>query len=413
MEGEQEKDIQHRPTLPIKTEKVLRTGGLEGKPMEPLEPRVSIQGHNQDKIEIFNLFATRTSGRSLMERKTHNTLVWGGDEKGDIYGARDLKGSRNENPKIQFYDISPHGFRVVGMMDSVGLNTSYRVSNFLRNKGLPTERITHIYKLKEVRDPDSGKMPIDSWKIKARSKFLRENPNATEKEKGSLLNFLFKEDFFVAERELQTGFRLRDIAGWNEEEFNRNMNDMFRWLGVATKSRKCGLISDTEAPEKFNIESEEDIKRYFGEWLPEQMGIYLGRMCKLDIASNSIHAQNWSAVGTLYDLDSFTGKSIGSRENTYNNFKTDVLDTLGSIEELFTGSAILDKYKRLKEKAKGSFIDAYTKEKYGKELTIKEINDLQEYFKDNSYFDGKDQHSIKISNEEWRIILEQIEQQRK
>jgi hypothetical protein len=343
-----------------------------------------------------------TPGRVITETASRDKVVWGGKYESDIYGARDMKGVRHGNPIIEERDYDRGSFRVAGLWDCIVDDTEYiiKVSDYLRSNGLPTEHPVNIYELKEIAL--NGKVvSIDEWKKWAIDEYKGKNPN-NDTGLANATEYIEKARFFVVERELQTSERLRDI-GWcaNKEDFETALSSAFKWINVATKAKNNGIIPGTEKPEDFHIENPEDVQRYFSDWIPKQMGTYVGRLSKLGLAAHYLHAQNWSCAGTMYDLDSVTGQVFGEPA-TESDFNRDLRWTMGSLEELLNptgGNYITENYPDMLLTAKANFIKSYLDERG----SINRPN--YKYFMDNSYFDGKNRHDRYIKPDDWVKIV--------
>ena len=88
--------------------------------------------------------------------------------------------------------------------------------------------------------------------------------------------------------------------------FKKTLGRIFNWVNVRNE-----LMGKEE---RFDVNKKEDIRRYLGEYLPREMGRYLARFHRLGLAHGFATFHNWSAVGTLYDLDSVHGKPLGDNK---------------------------------------------------------------------------------------------------
>lgn len=320
------------------------------------------------------------SGRSIEDRLVDKKIIYG-DEYGILYGSRNIKGNVVQGDIYQrsavFEDENtPYGLQVRGLKDKVGIDRIVKASEYLRKQGLPTERPAKIYKLTQI--PYQGKMiNIEDWKEEYLKRELqRANKFGIGSDFKTLRNkesYLRSTDFFVIDRDLQVPERLDDIIQpETQEEFQKMIQPIFKWLNQAVQVKHGGLISGTPQPAEFNPENEDDIKRFFGEWLPTQIGTYLGRVHKNNLALGYPHNQNWSAVGTAYDLDSVQGQPFDGKIPTQEQFSKDVYKTIEAVKSLFESSPlsrqsyIQNTYSELLSKSVDSFIVAYLQEKIGK-----------------------------------------------
>ena len=111
------------------------------------------------------------------------------------------------------------------------------------------------------------------------------------------------------------------------------------------------------------------------DWLPTQMGIYLARMHRLKIQHQFTHAQNWSLVGTLYDLDSPRGEPYG-REMSEEDYDDDIRRTLLAITGAYSVSKSYLGSLHLKGQALESFVTAYIQGRFGSELTLADLYEI-------------------------------------
>jgi len=303
-------------------------------------------------------------GRNMTERLTSKNLIWGGDLPGDIYGAKTIKGtSLNLSIRLEPTHMDEVAFRGYGLMDDSCIERVIKASKVLRENGLPTERPVTVKKIDEILVNRSGKWlkySISDWK---NNELKRWKYSSKEVKK-----YLRDYDFVALERHVQVDERLADIS-FKRENFERFLKPIFKWLNVATRYRNGGLIEGTLKPEKFTL-SKASIERYFTGYLPSTMGIYLGRVHKLGLVHNFSHSQNWSMVGTLYDLDSISGKRLFDFDDKtgQKNFAEDFRDTVDVICERIPDaleySGISYKRKSL-EDALCLFTANYMKERFG------------------------------------------------
>lgn len=392
------KDVE---TTPIEGEKLSsdehkQPFNAELGPMATSSKRTKLPP-TENHMEIIH---RKNSGRTLTEKTTRDSVIWGGQYEVDIFGSRDLKGVRHNKPVICPIPYAPDGIGVRGLWDNVAVGYVDMISDYLRSNGLPTEHPIATSELKEIL-LEGKKVPIDEWKEWALQEYISRDPENVEGIE-KVKKYLAETKFYTLERELQTAERLRDIGTCqNKEDFTNVMGPALHWVNVATAIKNNGIIPETETPARFEIDNKEDMTRYLSEWIPTQMGTYLGRFSKMGFVNHYPHAQNWSCAGTMYDLDSVKGKAFGA---TIDNatFQKDVQTTLGALEELLNpdgGNYISREYPDLILIAKANFIKAYVKERefegkpnYG-------------YFMNNTYYDGINLHDRFTTPEEWEKIL--------
>ncbi len=268
-----------------------------------------------------------------------------------------------------------------------------RASELLRRKGLPTEKIVRESTLKEVwvkgGSNEVVKISIETFKkevlkrIWGSAQVERKNGDVhsaqtLEKRWRDIKDYFESTNFYAVTRDLQTAERLTDITHPTSiNKFQKNISSVFKWINTTCAIKRNGIIPNTEKPEPFNY-NEDDIKRYLSEWLPKQMGIYLARTHNLNLTHNFPHEQNWSAVGTLYDLDSLCGIPLGDKidDDALEQQKyMDCSKTLSALERSLPpdtpfGNDIAKLYPEVFEKAIESFLVAYIKERWEKQQLI-------------------------------------------
>ncbi len=308
-------------------------------------------------------------GRSMTEKITSKKLVWGGDLPGDIYGAVTIKGtSMEEDVVIERTDLFGGEYRGYGLMDDSSIDRVTRASEILRAHGLPTEKPVNVKKIKEVYIKRNESRLFDKYTIGNWEKKESEEHKRSLRKKG-LQKYLDDYDFIALERHVQTDERLTDVE-WNEKNFTGFLKPIFKWLNVATAYKNSGLIAGTPRPEAFDM-SKRSLRRYFMGYLPSQMGVYLGRLHKLGLTHGCAHAQNWSMVGTLYDLDSITGKRLfrDDRRSSQGGYADDfycAVEVLTDKLPRILGLSGLKDRKKLLEDALFTLADYYLKERFGK-----------------------------------------------
>ncbi|MDP3994660.1 MAG: hypothetical protein Q8P91_02430 [bacterium] len=234
------------------------------------------------------------------------------------------------------------------------------------------------------------------------------NLEAAEREKQEVVDvkaYFESVDFFIEERDLQTAERLRDLGRLKDEaSFKSVVEPIFKWVNKVFDYKKSGLIDGTNAPERFTF-TQDDIKRYFGEWLPTQMGIYLARMHKLGLAHGFPHAQNWSAVGTLYDLDSVSGLPVGDAATEDKSMASDTRETVGALAELFNSQTnyLRSNFPELTDKAQAVLVSSYIKERFGNQINNEQLESIK-----NSYFQYMGGGHVPIGANVWMEVTESL-----
>lgn len=335
-------DIQYLSSTPIPLEKDLPI--YQDNNFRPFAP--------QSQFDFKLNRVSRHHKRSLADVTTFEKVVTE-DENHIPFGSRDVKGIPTENASVKFDPYSPSSLRVQGYVFQTenGIRQIAGISRYLRSKGIETERIYQARKLNEVIF-DGKPISVDDWKkyqIEHADELVK-NIGDSEllrvlKEKGleitaeNFIEFVKSHDFFILERDTQTSLRIRDIGEIFKKENGNKINpkdvlsDLFRWVNVRESFRTDG---NKEA--KFDIENNEDIKRYFEEYLPRKMGTQLGRLHKNGFVHNFASDHNWSLVGSIYDAD---GTDIvdteKNPEESKQKFSDDYTTTVTCLATIFFG----------------------------------------------------------------------------
>ncbi len=364
---------------------------------ENFKPQGALSGMDEsfEPVKKYHYVERRNHGRSIDETASSAKVLWGGEFQADKFGARDLKGSRQEQFLIDIRQ-SQHGYneiRIKGLYDETDVEYLVKASEYLREIGLPTEKITAIYKPNEILYQGEP-VPVDEWKKLAKARFARQTHKGTQ---GVILiqdvnKFIDNSEFFQVERELQISERIRDLAFCTtEDEFKRVLSGPLNWINVATKIKHEGIIPGTEQPDPFDINKTEDIERYLESWLPGQMGNYLGRMKKAGIQNKYGHAQQWSLAATMYDTQSLIGEPLNGKKLTAEDYVYALQEALGVLEELLNPERpnyISQHFGNCLAQAKQNLLVNYFKE-----IDLVNDMDINDYdYEDiayNNYFDGR------------------------
>jgi len=223
-------------------------------------------------------------------------------------------------------------------------------------------------------------------------------------------DYLESTNFYVVERDLQVAERLEDLYKRNGEEFTAMVGGVFKWLNVATQSKGEGIIPGTESPEPFDINKKEDIERFFGEYLPETMGHYLAKFHKLGGIHKFPHSQNWSLVGSLYDLDSVERQNV-NEPMTQALQQMDTRVALASFGEIMGHSAqnyLSSEFpETLLQKAQYSFMKTYIDTLFPDGLDDQYLEKIKE-----DYFSGLEPRRHGVSKEvdrlAWKRVVEEV-----
>lgn len=290
---------------------------LVSRPFIREKPAISV---DKSDTPTRYVVVSKDAGRSLEDLLVGKKVVWGGELPGDIYGDTDQKGSRHGMVHLEKTGYQSKRWRVHGMAEYISqvVEREDKVSILFRKHGLPTTRSREIHVISDdtlLPNPKGKYYPLRRWKEYALDRLKKRlslsHASEIDSQVQSAKNWLDGMKFMVEVRDMQVAERLRSLAYCRiKEEFEGMIGPIFKWLNQATASRDSGLITDTERPAPFTM-ADADLRRYFLDWLPEQMGIYAGRLSKMGILHGNLTAQNWSAVGTVYDLDTCVGEPLG------------------------------------------------------------------------------------------------------
>ena len=308
-----------------------------------------------------------THGREIVEEESRNKVLWG-DVYGGWFAARGEKGGRWYKNRIrEFNDLSKNiflgevSFRFEGMYNEKEADYLVRVTDFLARNGILTEKIRVVEKLNTVVDGDEV-VEVDEFKrrrISEVKKTYGENSSGYK----DACKYIEEANFVEVERDLQVAERIRDLARCKtEDEFKKVLSGVFEVINLVAKVKDTSTLPNTNPPERFDINKEEDIKRYLKVWLPSQMGIYLARLRKMEMTNDFSHAQQWSLVGTEYDAQSFIGRGF-VRDCKEEDYSDAMMQSIRSLGELFgtRNNYIENNYKGLGE-ATANLIKEYIKE---------------------------------------------------
>jgi len=372
-------------TEPISTEaKPLYSNNIGYPFKENLnQTTASTEGPSEGQPQFQKI--SENHARNMTEISTSKGFVWGGELPGDIYGARTIKGTSmsvdGDPAKLDAGDTY-YGVMGIGLMDDRSIPRITKASELLRKNGLPTECPRTVKKLQEVLVKDKNgiyqKMPIKEWEENQLNNITSFDRISLESAK----KYLDETDFVALERDVQVDERLQDLQeALYKGGFRAMIEPIFKWINVATQARNGGLISGTEKPERFNM-TDEDIKRYLTDFLPSQMGVYLGRVHKLGLIHGQPHIQDWSAVATLYDLDGIYGKLLytDDPEQTNVDVDEDTRSTLKSIRDLVSEAEDSNELRNVNfgqnitDSTAQSFLKSYLAEKYSQDISLERLS---------------------------------------
>jgi hypothetical protein len=319
-------------------------------------------------------------GRATFDNRVDSSVLFE-DEYGNIYTTREWKG----NTIPDFRNLIVTYDNIWGVATANNGTMVMAISDYMRQIGLPTEFIVSVYRVDTVLY-DGVEIPISEAKeryvktkqkeYETKSQLLIEATKAFSRELGIMeipqgqlihdfihmitrdvpleltdeadnlveLNFdiqslrdvattgMFKDTQIVAiERCLPVGGRIKDLnRATSKQEYRQILKPVFRALTMIVKHRG-NIMPYLTAHAPFNIQKDEDIYRYLHEYLPTQMGAYLGRLHKHELAHGFAHWSNWILAAILVDLDSVIGKmngaDLGEKVATAKDYHDDIFNT--------------------------------------------------------------------------------------
>lgn len=320
------------PVTPVPIGKTLHEESIIKPWKQDDSPPVSV-GNDKSTTNSPLVRISPRHGRATSESRSHLT-IWG-DIYGIHFGAVNYKGNNFEN--VHIAKDSTLGWRVNGLVTQNVLYRINHVSDFMRRNGLPTEVVNAAYRIDEIRENSSQlPMSVSEWK-----NWILTN---WESDKGYVEVKKFVDtitNFFILERHLPMDVRVADLLeAKTEKNFLRLVDQPMKWFNQVLNLR-TGEYRPWNPGQRLDLRDPDIREFYFSNWLPSQMGEYLGKMHNLGVASNYPHTQNWCMNGVLVDLDSFDGPGLGNEFNVQNkeefskNAENDVDTTIYVIMEMF------------------------------------------------------------------------------
>lgn len=299
-------------------------------------------------------------GRATMDSRVEKNVIFF-DNFGNIFTTREWKG----NTFPDFNNLKVSGENIWGAMTIDALKDIESVSQHFRKIGLPTEAIIAVHEVKTVM-MDGEEIPIKEAKKKYKERRLPQvetemsalrteveklaqkvgaNPGKydllsrkflvkmeglmgtededlyydlrtkayalTEQHRILSTRYLDNSKFIVIERAMPIGDRLADLDKCKTvEDYKSVLFPVFEKLNLISKV-KGNVIPRVETPNRFDTQTDKDIPTFLRNYMPSQMGLYLGRMHRNGISHGYAHYSNWSLAGILVDLDTADGNIPG------------------------------------------------------------------------------------------------------
>lgn len=269
---------------PIKAELVWDS--VIKPPFKPVDPFGAIDMDGQGSSPFIRISVNH--GRAVTRE---GQVLWRQD--GIPFGALDWKGVVMKDVKVESSSVTGN-LRTRGLFTDFNLGHLVETSRKIRSLGLATEMPIRAWKLEEVIY-NGKKMPIEDWK----RRFVVDQIGKTRVGNflsGNVRDYLNGREYYLLERAVQVPERLADFLVASDNEVGAMIDRAKAWLRLAGTT------------------SEEDLQRNYWLYMAQKMGNYLGRLHSAGIAHGDPHVQNWSQVGTLYDLDSAETMEVGEEQ---------------------------------------------------------------------------------------------------
>ncbi|OGD90823.1 hypothetical protein A3D81_00655 [Candidatus Curtissbacteria bacterium RIFCSPHIGHO2_02_FULL_40_17] len=266
-------------------------------------------------------------------------VIWS-DKHGIIYGSLGIKGNNLEDTYIDTDQYSPFKFKVIGLQDKPLLETAIKNSQTLRAAGVETEKAELIIKPKEVI-VDGRRLTIEEFKAILLSRARQDIQNqvrrhgifATDQELKEddlprIDAYLQSTDFYFSVRSLQVAERFRDLHQIKSiQDLTRIMSRVF---GFVNQREKIEARQQNRPPQVFDAGKDEDIERYFTDYLPARLGANLAKLHGIGLYHDFLTGHNVSLVGSIYDLDSVKPQKEGAEGQ-----QKDFQELLADLDKIF------------------------------------------------------------------------------
>ncbi len=229
--------------------------------------------------------------------------IWG-DEFGNIYGSLNIKGDNVENLEMVINYQSDAGFKVRGLLHETDIPRIIEASRLLRSHGIDTEKIERFIRPDELV-VKGKRMTMEQVKEMLLRKAETESEEDIDLAKAK--KFLEEEEFLFAVRSFQVTERVSDLVEQNEDTLDTFMAKIFSFINMR---ESIEAARQGRSPEHFDATNNEDMARYFMEYLPKRFALNLAKIHSLGVSHRFLHNQNVSMAGGIYDLASLRGKGL-------------------------------------------------------------------------------------------------------
>lgn len=318
----------------------------------PFFSQVSVNSEEFSDAETDNIVkVSRVHGRSSLLRTGETPQLFFSDEYGNIFSALTSKGNNFENVRVLNREGSR--FSINGLEGSSSMVRILKASSVMRRDGIDTDLVVRV-KEPETVPFGGGMISLSEMKKRlfehALENYSRENSQFGDEDISRLARFFANNTFFITTRGTQVAERLADPHK-TRDELRQSVRATFRYVNFVN------AIGGN--PERFDIEKDEDLERYFTDYFPKKVAQNMARLHNLGLVHTSFFDHNVNLAGAIVDLDAVVGPvlGLGDSENTMQDFIDDAVEALTVIA---TGN-ILDP-NHLK-KSISNFISSYIVER--------------------------------------------------
>lgn len=250
---------------------------------------------------------SKLHGRSYEFVTGKESSVFWVDEYGNVFSMLNTKGNNLTLPKLESNSVAPSGFRVYGMQDSDSMVRVLRASELLRAKHVDTEAAIKIIEPAELPLNDET-IPLTEFKRRLALEYWNDGNGRRDMPK--IAEALSNMTLYITVRGVQANERMADLSEAKTfAELLPILKNAFRYVNMAEAAQAAQ--DPTYKAEHFDLGSQDDVARYFDEYLPKRTAKNYAEMHRLRLIHYFPHSANISTVGSIYDLDSVRGEPLG------------------------------------------------------------------------------------------------------
>lgn len=340
---------------------------------------------NQEEMKLIKISPEHGRSYEINFGKTGG-IFWK-DEYDNLFYGVTTKGNNFTDPYVR---RSTSGYEVYGLQDSNTIARVLRVSQILRSRQIDTEFILRIVEPTKV--PFNGR----SAKLTTLKRKLIQQAADRGLPQERTRQYIENTTFLIITRAMQVPERLRDLAEAPDKETLLEMTRRV-FVFVNFSEEKKAEKDPSYQPYHFDTESEEDLYKYFLEYLPGEIGTNYGRLHQLELVHEYANSGNISAAGGIHDLDSVWGETLGLGDQPVSAQRLD--DEFAAVNYTYTvGEAVKNIFETLNfDQREASLIfqrnlySRYITERGSREFLLGNIHKLCEL---HNYFRGEFENSF-------------------